>query len=230
MSALIIIPTYNERENLKRLVEDIFALGLNVGILVVDDNSPDGTGEIADELACEQVNVIHREKKLGLGTAYLEGFRYAIERDFDYIFEMDADFSHEPGYLPSFLEKIKGCDLVLGSRYVSGGGAKNWSLRRQLLSKGGNLYARLILGLKIKDLTGGFKCFRREVLEAIDLENINSDGYAFQIEMTYKVSKKGYKIEELPICFAERRAGKSKISRQIFWEALLMVWKLRLGF
>ena len=231
MKSLIIIPTYNEKENLENLVEQILSLRMNAQILIIDDNSPDGTGRIADELSQKhkKIQVIHRHGKMGLGTAYIEGFKYALKTDADCIFEMDADFSHKPQYLPFLLEKIKEFDLVLGSRYVKGGGTKNWSFGRRLLSRGGNLYTRTILGINVKDLTGGFKCFRRKVLKEINLDKIRSDGYGFQIEMTYRVYQKGFKIAEIPIVFTERRAGKSKMSKRVVREALLMVWRLRLG-
>ena len=230
-STLIIIPTYNERENLPRLVEAIHEEVPFLHVLVVDDNSPDGTGEEADRLAGEdeRIHVMHRSGKLGLGTAYLQGFDYALQHDYELIFEMDCDFSHQPKHLPQFLETIEDADLVLGSRYVQGGGTENWPLKRKVLSRGGSLYARTILGLKFRDLTGGFKCFRRQVLESINLEQIRSEGYAFQIEMTWRAYQKGFRIKEIPIVFVERESGVSKMSKNIFWEAVWMCWKLRLG-
>jgi dolichol-phosphate mannosyltransferase len=230
VKALIIIPTYNEKENLESLVEAIFQLGRDMEILVVDDGSPDGTGEIADRLSKqnERVHVIHREGKLGLGSAYLRGFRFAIDRKYDLVFEMDADFSHDPGYLPSFLEKAETCDVVLGSRYVQGVNVINWPMSRLLLSYFANVYTRVITGLPVRDATGGFKCFRREALESIDLDNVKSDGYSFQIEMTFKCWKKGFRICEIPIIFYERRKGQSKMSKRIVHEAVFMVWRLRL--
>lgn len=230
-STLIIIPTYNERENLPRLVEAIHKEVPFVHLLVVDDNSPDGTGEEADCLAGEdeRIHVMHRSGKLGLGTAYLQGFDYALQQNYDLIFEMDCDFSHQPQHLPQFLEAIEDADLVLGSRYVQGGGTENWPLKRKVLSRGGSLYARTILGLKFRDLTGGFKCFRRQVLESINLDEIRSEGYAFQIEMTWRAYQKGFRIKEIPIVFVERESGVSKMSKNIFWEAVWMCWKLRLG-
>lgn len=230
MKSLIIIPTYNERENIEDLISEIFRVDLNLEVLVVDDNSPDGTGKLADELARRnsRVHVIHRRDKMGLGSAYITGFKYALKGDCDYIFEMDADFSHDPNCLPEFLEKIKEYDLVLGSRYVSGVNVVNWPMSRLLLSYYANFYARTITGLPVKDSTGGFKCFRREVLESIDLDSINSDGYSFQIELTFRAWKKGFRICEIPIIFVERHAGTSKLSKRIVREAVWMVWWLRL--
>lgn len=229
--ALVIIPTYNERENLAAIAADVLALdGLHV--LVVDDNSPDGTGELADELAARypgRLHVLHRPGKQGLGRAYIAGFRYALERDYDLIFEMDADFSHDPRHLPQFLAAIQHADLVLGSRYVPGGGTVNWSPVRKIISRGGSLYARTILGLPINDLTGGFKCFRRQVLETIDLDSVAATGYAFQIEMTYRTHQLGFRIVETPIVFVDRRVGQSKMSRRILFEAMGMVWRMRLS-
>jgi len=230
VKSLIIIPTYNEKENLETLIGAIFRLNRDIEILVVDDGSPDGTGQIADRLSAgdKRVHVIHREGKMGLGSAYLRGFRFAIERKYDLIFEMDADFSHDPGYLPSFLEKAEECDVVLGSRYVQGVNVINWPMSRLLLSYFANVYTRVITGLPVRDATGGFKCFRREALEGIDLENVKSDGYSFQIEMTFKCWKKGFRICEIPIIFYERRKGQSKMSKKIVHEAVFMVWRLRL--
>jgi len=230
VKSLIIIPTYNEKENLEALVEAIFGLQRDIEVLVVDDGSPDGTGEIADRLSQEddRIHVIHREGKLGLGSAYLRGFRFAIEHKYDLVFEMDADFSHDPEYLPFFLEKAQECDVVLGSRYVQGVNVINWPMSRLLLSYFANVYTRVITGLPVKDATGGFKCFHREVLESIDLDNVKSDGYSFQIEMTFKCWKKGFRICEIPIIFYERRKGQSKMSKKIVHEAVFMVWRLRL--
>ncbi len=230
---LVVVPTYNERENLARLAEQAFAALPEAQLLVVDDASPDGTGEHADELARSEprLHVIHRPGKLGLGTAYVEGFRYGLARDFDFFFEMDADFSHDPRYLPALLARaLAGADLVLGSRYAEGGGTENWGIGRKLISRGGSLYARTILGVKIRDLTGGFKCFRRRVLESIDLHKVRSEGYSFQIEMTYRALKEGFTVEEVPITFVDRRVGRSKMSRAIFLEAIWVVWRLRLGW
>ena len=229
---LIIIPTYNERDNIEKLLALITATDPDSHVLIVDDNSPDRTYEVVEELARtsypDRVHLLKRAGKLGLGTAYIAGFKWALARDYDYIFEMDADFSHDPKYLPDFLAAIKTNDLVLGSRYVPGGGVKNWGLLRRLISQGGSLYARTILGLSIRDLTGGFKCFRRETLAAINLDAIKSNGYSFQIEMTYRASRKGFRIAETPIVFEDRKVGQSKMSRKIFLEAVMMVWRLRL--
>jgi len=224
--ACVVLPTYNERENLPSIVPAILAAA-QVDVLVVDDNSPDGTGALADALAAShpRVRVLHRDRKEGLGRAYLAGFADALARGYGRILEMDADFSHDPARLPDLL--ATGADLALGSRYVEGGGTVNWGLGRRVLSKGGSLYARTILGLPIRDLTGGFKCFRREVLESIDLPSVRSTGYAFQIELTYRALKRGFTVREVPIVFADRRVGKSKMNRRIVAEALWMVWKIR---
>lgn len=226
---LIIIPTYNESENLPLLLAAVFDVQPDVDVLVVDDNSPDGTGDLADALAAEdsRVQVLHREGKQGLGTAYIAGFRWALERDYQRIFEMDADFSHQPKYLQNFLEASESADLVLGCRYMQGGGTEGWSALRQLISRGGNLYARAVLWLPFRDLTGGFKCFRREVLESLDLGSIRSTGYAFQIELSYRAYKRGFKIAEVPIIFPDRTRGESKMSGSIVHEAMLNVVKLR---
>jgi dolichol-phosphate mannosyltransferase len=229
--ALVCIPTYNERDNIEPITRAVLAADNRVDILVVDDNSPDGTGQVADELAAKEprVKVLHREKKQGLGRAYLHAFRWALDAGYTWVMEMDADFSHDPRYLPTFLDTAEsGVDLVLGSRYVTGGGTVNWGVGRQLISQGGSLYARTILGVGIRDLTGGFKCFHRRVLEAINMEEVKSTGYAFQIELTYRTLKKGFTVREVPIVFEDRRVGQSKMSRKIFLEALTMVWKLRL--
>ncbi|VBB05934.1 nucleotide-diphospho-sugar transferases [Lucifera butyrica] len=232
MMQLVIVPTYNERDNLGELLEGIYKAVADMHVLVVDDNSPDGTGKLASYLMNTRYKgslfLIERTGKLGLGTAYLAGFKWALERKYQYIFEMDGDLSHNPRHLPSFLQAVKECDLVLGSRYVSGGGVRNWSLLRRLISRGGSLYSRFILGLPFQDLTGGFKCFRREVLEQINLAEIKSNGYSFQIEMTYRAFLKGFRIKEVPIVFEERLTGHSKMSYRIFAEAIVMVWKLRL--
>ena len=230
MKSLIIIPTYKEKENVEHLVRTLFDLGQEIEILIVDDNSPDGTGDIADRLAAQddRVHVLHRPGKLGLGSAYIQGFKFALDHGYDLIFEMDADFSHDPSYIPHFLEKIKECDVVLGSRYVQGVNVINWPMSRLLLSYFANFYTRIITGLPIKDATGGFKCYRRSVLQAIDLDNVKSDGYSFQIEMTFKCWKKGFRISEMPIIFYERQRGHSKMSKKIVREAVVMVWRLRL--
>lgn len=233
MKTLIIIPTYNEAENIEKIIEEIFKLNLDIDILVVDDNSPDGTSKIVEDITGRdhKVSLIKRKAKMGLGTAYVAGFKYAIQKRYDYIFEMDADFSHDPKEIPNFLEKIREYDLVIGSRYIKGVNIVNWPLRRLILSYGANIYTRLITGLPVKDSTGGYKCFRRKVLESINLDKIHSGGYAFQIEMNYKAWKKGFKITEIPIIFIDRTEGRSKMSRKIVREAIWMVWKLRLlGF
>ena len=228
--ALIIFPTYNERENIEKIVHAVLPMDARINVLIVDDNSPDGTGEIADKLVAaeKQVNVLHRAEKQGLGQAYLAGFRWALERDFDLIFEMDADFSHGPEYIKNFLKEIQDYDLVIGSRYISGVNVINWPMSRLLLSYFANTYTRIVTGIPLRDATGGFKCFRREVLEAIDLDAVHSSGYSFQIEMSMRVWKKGYKIKEIPIIFYDRVAGDSKMSKKIVREAIWMVWLLRL--
>jgi dolichol-phosphate mannosyltransferase len=226
---LIIIPTYNEGENLPLLLDAIFEVTETVDILVVDDNSPDGTGDLADTRAESdpRVNVIHREGKLGLGTAYIAGFKWALARDYQFIFEMDADFSHQPKYIPKFLAAAQDADVVLGCRYMEGGGTEDWGPLRQLISRGGNLYARSILWLPYKDLTGGFKCFRREVLETLELDEVSSVGYAFQIELTFRAHKRGFRIAQIPIIFPDRNVGESKMSGNIVREAMFNVLKLR---
>ena len=228
-SCLIVIPTYNEKENIREIVGAILNLDLNLDILIVDDNSPDGTGEIADRIAGErkEVHVLHREKKSGLGAAYMAGFKYALAHQYDLIFEMDADFSHDPKYIPQFLDKIESSDLVIGSRYTDGVNVVNWPIKRLLLSYYANTYSRIVTGMPIRDATGGYKCFRRAVLEAMDLDGVSSTGYAFQIEMNFKAWKKGFRICELPIVFWDRRKGVSKMSFNIAKEAIWMVWKLR---
>jgi len=230
MESLVIIPTYNEKQNIESLIEALLNLGKQLHILIIDDNSPDGTGVIADQLAKkhQEVHVLHRKGKLGLGTAYVEGFKYALKSGAKYILQMDADFSHQPRAIPDFLEAIKAYDLVLGSRYYKGVRVMNWPFRRILLSKMGTKYVRAITGLPVTDITGGYKCFRREVLEAIDLHKIKSNGYSFMIEMTFKTYHKGFRIGEIPIVFEERRAGQSKISKSIIFEAMWLVWKLQI--
>jgi dolichol-phosphate mannosyltransferase len=227
----VVIPTYNERDNIEKLVGAILAQDEGVEVLVVDDNSPDGTGEIVDKMVdCNsRIHVIHRAGKLGLGSAYREGFRFALDAGAEYIVEMDADFSHDPAMLPVFFEKIVDYDLVIGSRYLNGVSVVNWPIRRLILSYFASVYTRLITGLKISDCTGGFKCFRKEVLEAIELDRIKSDGYSFQIEMNYRCVEKGFRIGEIPIIFIDRRAGSSKMSKKIVREAVIMVWKLKIG-
>src|SRR5512137_1304657 len=211
------------------MVAAVLASAPSCDVLVVDDNSPDGTGRIADELAAAdpRVHVLHRAGKEGLGKAYLAAFAWALARDYGLVLEMDCDFSHDPKYLPGMLAAAGEADLVLGSRYVEGGGTVNWGWLRKLISRGGSLYARTILGLSVRDLTGGFKCFRREVLEAIDLASVECTGYAFQIELTYRAARRGFRIRELPIVFADRRVGHSKMSRRIVLEAIRKVWSIR---
>jgi dolichol-phosphate mannosyltransferase len=231
-SVLVIVPTYNERDNLPQIVAAVHEHLPDADLLVVDDNSPDGTGQLADEIAARdpKISVLHRPGKQGLGTAYVAGFKWALEREYQFLFEMDCDFSHDPKYLPVLLARARaGADLVLGSRYVDGGGTVNWGPLRKLISRGGSLYARTILGVGVRDLTGGFKCFRRRVLEALDLDSVSAQGYGFQIEMTYRAVKQGFRVEEVPIVFVDRRVGQSKMSKKIFLEALTLVWKLRLG-
>jgi len=228
--ALVCIPTYNERENVEAICRAVLGADARLDVLVVDDNSPDGTGRIADALAAKEprIQVLHRERKEGLGRAYLAAFRWALEHGYRYVLEMDADFSHDPRYLPRLVDEAeRGADLVIGSRYVEGGGTVNWGIGRQIISRGGSLYARTILGVRIRDLTAGFKCFRRSVLEALDLDGVTSSGYGFQIELTYKALRKGFKVSEVPIVFEDRRVGSSKMSRKIVLEALWKVWKLR---
>jgi dolichol-phosphate mannosyltransferase len=227
--ALICLPTYDERENLAPIVDAILRVVPDVNILVIDDDSPDGTGRLADEIAARdpRVKVLHRAAKQGLGRAYLAGFAWALERDYGLVLEMDADFSHDPRHLPALLAAARDADLVLGSRYVPGGGTVNWGLGRKIVSRGGSAYARAILGIDVRDLTGGFKCFRREVLEAIDLASVECSGYAFQIELTFRAARCGFRIVEVPIVFADRRVGQSKMSRRIVLEAMRKVWSMR---
>jgi dolichol-phosphate mannosyltransferase len=229
LRAIICLPTYEERENLANVLTAIHAIAPQVDVLVIDDNSPDGTGQLADAIAAqdERVKVLHRPGKQGLGRAYLAGFAWALERDYGLILEMDADFSHDPAFLPAFLTAVRDADLVLGSRYVPGGRTVSWGLGRRLVSRGGSLYARTILGVPIRDLTGGFKCFRREVLEAIDLRTVASTGYAFQIELTFRALRRGFRVVEVPITFADRRIGQSKMSGGIVLEAVRNVWGMR---
>lgn len=227
--SLIIIPTYNEKENIEAIISAIFTNNKEIDILVVDDSSPDGTGEIADRLSGQdhRVHVLHRQKKEGLGRAYIEGFRFALDKGYDYVFEMDADFSHNPKHINRFLEEIAAADLVIGSRYTSGVNVINWPMSRLLLSYFANLFAQIVTGLSIKDATGGYKCFRRSLIEALDLDTISSDGYSFQIEVNFKAWKMGYTIKEIPIVFYERQKGKSKMSSGIIREALWLIWKMR---
>jgi dolichol-phosphate mannosyltransferase len=230
MKILIVIPTYNERENIEKVIAQVFKLGLDTHVLVVDDGSPDGTGDIVEAMLKNdsRVHLIRRPQKSGLGTAYVRGFKFAIEQGYEFVFEMDADFSHDPNDIPRFLKAIPDCDLVLGSRYINGVSVVNWPLSRLILSYFASIYTRTITRLPVKDPTGGFKCFRIEVLKAIDLDRVRSGGYSFQIEMTYKAWKKGFRIKEIPIIFADRTGGSSKMSKKIVREAVFMVWKLPL--
>lgn len=227
---LVIVPTYNERENLPRMAKQLLWLPIKVDLLVVDDNSPDGTGKIADELAAKhpQIHVLHREEKKGLGRAYIAGFKWALGRGYEFIFEMDCDFSHDPEDIPKFIEAAKAeeADLVLGSRYSNGIRVINWPLKRLMLSRGAGKYVKLVTGMPFTDPTGGYKCFRRRALQAVKFENVRSNGYSFQIEMTHRLWRRGFKIVEVPIIFTERAEGRSKMSRQIMNEAFWMVWRL----
>ena len=229
--ALVIIPTYNESENIERIIKDVFHHVPDIHILVVDDNSPDGTAQLVKELQKEYpaVHLLQREKKDGLGQAYLAGFKFALQKGYEYIFEMDADFSHDPKEIPNFLKAIDEADMVLGSRYIRGVNVVNWPLQRLLLSYFANMYTRFVTGMPVQDATGGYKCIRREVLEAIDFDRIHSSGYAFQIELTFKAWRKGFRIKEIPIIFVDRVYGQSKLSRKIMWEAMFLVWKLRIS-
>jgi dolichol-phosphate mannosyltransferase len=232
MKSLIVVPTYNERDNVADVVTRFLEAAPDAELLFVDDNSPDGTGEVLDELARgeRRVHVMHRAGKLGLGTAYLDGFRWGMERGFELLVEMDADFSHDPKYLPEMLRLARdGADVVIGSRYVDGGGTENWGVGRKIISRGGSLYARTVLGIRVRDVTAGFICWRRTALDQLDLGTVKSNGYSFQIEMKYRAIRKGLRVVETPIVFVDRRVGQSKMSRAIFMEALGMVWKLRLG-
>ena len=228
--ALVIVPTYNERENITRLIGAILEQDDRLEILVVDDGSPDGTGEIVDSIMQHEprVNILKRPRKMGLGTAYIAGFEWALQQGYDFVFEMDADFSHDPAHLSQFLGAIENADLVLGSRYRNGKvTVVNWPINRLLLSYFASVYARVVTGLPLWDATGGFKCFRRRVLEAIDLTQVRSNGYAFQIEMSFRAWRKHFKIVEIPIVFVDRTEGQSKMSRSIVREAIFMVWRLR---
>jgi len=227
---LVVTPTYNEADNIEKFIAQVLAQGSNVDILVVDDNSPDGTAAIAQRLQASnsRIHLLQRPRKMGLGTAYVEGFKYAIAQGYDYVFEMDADFSHNPEEIPQFERKMESFDLVIGSRYTNGVRVVNWPIRRLILSYTANLYTRIITRMPVKDATSGFKCFRRQVLEAIDLSQIRSNGYAFQIEMDFITWKKGFRVSEHPIVFVDRQSGVSKMSRSIVYEAAFMVWKLKL--
>lgn len=230
-SALVVVPTYNEAGNIREIVTEILSKSPSLEVLVVDDDSPDGTGRMAEEMAAREprLHVLHRPGKEGLGKAYVAGFRWALERGYPLVIQMDADFSHDPKDVPRLIEAAGEADLVVGSRNVEGGGTINWGVGRQLISKGGSLYARTILGTAVRDMTSGFKCWRRELLESIDLEKVTTTGYAFQVEMTHRASRLGRRIVELPIVFVDRRVGQSKMSRAIFVEALVKVWALRFG-
>jgi dolichol-phosphate mannosyltransferase len=223
--ALVLLPTYNEKDNIEKISRQVIAIDPRIEVLIVDDNSPDGTGQIADRLATEnpRIKVLHRMEKQGLGRAYIAGFHYGIEQKYDYIFEMDADFSHQPKYLADHLMNIQSCDISLGSRYIKGGGVENWPKMRWAISYYANVYSRVVTGLPVRDATGGFKCFRRHVLESLDLDNIRSNGYSFQIEVSFRAWLHGFKIQEIPIIFVEREAGHSKFSKRIIYEAVFMV-------
>ena len=229
MRSLIAIPTYNERENIAELISQALTNAPTADLLIIDDNSPDGTGQLVDQLAAKdaRIHVMHRAGKLGLGTAYVASFRYAIAQGYDFVFEMDADFSHDPTYLPRFFEAAKDVDLVIGSRYIRGGGTPNWSPLRKFISGGGNIFARMVLGIPIHDCTGGYRCYRVSALSRLNLDAIVAQGYAFQVEMAYNFWKSGFTWRETPIIFEDRRVGKSKMSRTIFIEAFLWVIRTR---
>ncbi len=229
MKTIVVIPTYNESENIQSIINTILNVKEDMHILIVDDNSPDGTSQIVKNIMeyDERIHLITRAGKMGLGTAYCEGFQWALDKEFDFIMEMDADFSHNPEEIPNFLKEIENNDLVIGSRYICGVNVVNWPLRRLVLSYGANLYTQIITGLPIKDATGGFKCFRAEALRLIDLNTIKTNGYGFQIEMNYRLWKLGARIKELPIIFIDRRSGVSKMNKKIIWEAIFLVWKLK---
>lgn len=231
MKAVCVVPTYNERDNISKLVSVILLQDDDLHVLIVDDNSPDGTGAIADTISAanDRVHVMHREGKLGLGSAYRQGFAKALEMGATYIFEMDADFSHDPAMIPVFLEKMRDYDVVVGSRYLNGVSVVNWPLRRLMLSYFASVYTRMITGLRLSDCTSGFKCFRGTVLQSVGLESVQSDGYSFQIEMNFRCFEKGFRIGEVPIIFIDRHAGTSKMSKKIVREAVIMVWKLKIG-
>lgn len=231
MKTLIIMPTYNEKENIKKMLPIIRSLDNKIHVLIIDDASPDGTAAEVKRMAKKNKNIklLQRPGKLGLGTAYVEGFKYAIKNKYDYIFEMDADFSHDPKFICDFLAEMKTSDVVVGSRYLKGVSVVNWPISRLILSKFASLYARTITGMPLTDCTSGFNCYRRKVLEEINPDSIHSDGYAFQIEMHYKAWKRGFKVREIPIIFVDRHSGSSKLSQNIIWEAVFNVWKMRLG-
>lgn len=227
--ALVIIPTYNEAQNVEKIVTEVLQQSDIVEVLIVDDNSPDGTADLVKKMMENntRIHLIQREKKMGLGTAYVAGFKYAIQHQFDFVFEMDADFSHNPKEIPIMLSKMDGCDLLIGSRYVKGVNVVNWPMKRLILSYSANIYTRVITGMPVHDATAGFKCYKRKVLEAIDLDSIRSNGYAFQIETNFLAWKKGFVIKEMPIVFVDRRVGVSKMNKKIVYEAAFMVWKLK---
>lgn len=229
MKTLVIIPTYNECDNIERLVRRLLRLREEIDVLIVDDHSPDGTGELADALAGAdaRVKVLHRPEKQGIGPAYVAGFKFGLAAGYELLFEMDADMSHRPKYLLTMLKRLADCDVVCGSRWVKGGRTLNWPLARLLLSRLASLYARVVLGVAVRDLTGGFNGYRRRVLESLELDQIRSDGYAFQIEMKYRALRRGFRLVEVPIVFTDRTRGGSKISKRIIWEALGIVWTLR---
>jgi dolichol-phosphate mannosyltransferase len=228
---LVIIPTYNESSNIERLINDILSLGLNIKILIIDDNSPDGTADMIKKIREKdrRVNLILRDKKSGLGPAYVTGFRYGLDKNYEYIIEMDGDFSHDPRKIPGLINNSIDCDIVVGSRYIKGGGVAGWSFYRKLLSRIGNLYSRMVTGIPVKDTTSGFKCFRNKVIRSFALNNFRAKGYLFQIETLFYSYKNGFRIKEIPIVFNNRVRGKSKMGQSIIWEALLGVWKLRLS-
>lgn len=232
MKAIVIIPTYNERENIGAIIDAILKVKPDIHILVVDDNSPDGTAEVVKEKMSgnDQIHLIVRPEKNGLGTAYVEGFRYSLDKGFDAIFEMDADFSHNPEDIPRFLEELGVYDLVIGSRYIKGVNVVNWPLSRLMLSYFANLYTKIITGLPVKDATGGFKCFKASKLKELRLSEVKTNGYGFQIEMNFRMWKAGAKIKEIPIIFIDRRSGVSKMNKKIIWEAIFLVWKLKFCF
>lgn len=229
MKSIVVIPTYNESDNIRNIITAVLNVQNDINILIVDDNSPDGTSAIVQEMmqTDNRIHLITRAGKMGLGTAYCEGFQYCLDLGFEAIMEMDADFSHNPEDIPRFLEEIKHNDVVIGSRYISGMNVVNWPLHRLILSYGANIYSRIISGLPLKDATGGFKCFRAEALRKIDLKAIHSNGYGFQIEMNYRLWKLGAKIKEISIIFIDRRSGVSKMNKKIIWEAIFLVWKLK---
>jgi dolichol-phosphate mannosyltransferase len=229
MDKLVIIPTYNERENIEPMLEKLLALPYGLDVLIVDDNSPDGTAALVEECQkkSERIHLLKRPGKMGLGSAYRDGFRFALARGAEYIFEMDADFSHDPEAIGEFLRAAQDADIVLGSRYLHGVTVVNWPLSRLILSYSANVYTRIITGLPLADATGGYKCFRRRALEGVRLDRVKSEGYSFQIEMSFRCWKRGFRIKEIPILFVDRRAGVSKMSRKIIWEAAGMVWRLR---